>query len=257
MIKRMIGAVLLLLSIMVQAAFSADEITQLPPITGSLFTFSYLGNSLILRTVTPAWFYQFAGIKSTTSGFNFSNCSYSDNGFCLFPVSDIAPRTFTLSGPAIQPEFTLCLNGLGRTYSCQKLKMGKRFAFVTNAGNNTVSLCPINSSNGTFGNCTASAVVFNQPTGITLNSAGTLAYVGNTDPSATTVSLCPIHADGTFGTCVNPGGTFERPSGIILNSSGTFAYVPNFGGTTVSICPINSDGTFGTCTASAAVFSSI
>jgi hypothetical protein len=217
MIYRLLTTLALILSLNSHTLFAENGTTPPPSLSGRFFNLSYIGNELSFTTATPAWFYQFAGISSLTSGFNFLNCTPSDNGFCLFSVSDTLSGTATLRGPAVQPTFKLCLNGIGNTYSCESLSMGDRFAYVANFNNSTVSLCPIN-SNGTLGTCTASnpGTTFSGPFAITLNAAGTLAYVAN--DSNNTVSLCPINSNGTLGTCTasNPGTTFSGPAGIVL-----------------------------------------
>lgn len=143
----------------------------------------------------------------------------------------------------------------------------KQFAYVTNQGNKTVSICPVNytATGATLGVCTTSTgndaddnPTFDQTSFIAINSSGTIAYVTNSnqfspDPDIGSVSICPINSDGSFGACtVSNDPTFINPVGIAINSSNTYAYVAinsfspsvSFG---VSICPINNDGSFGTC----------
>jgi len=255
MTTRLITIVVLLLSIIGQSVFAEKETTPLSSIPGRHFNMSYLGNALTITTTTPVWFYQFAGIKSLTAGFNFLNCT-SDNGLCLFSVSDTVIATATLRGPATQPQFKLCLNGLGNTYSCESFNMGDRFAYVVNQGGvDSIFLCPMNFTNGLFGACTNSNATNLplDPYSITLNRAGTIAYVGsgrNGDPS---LSLCPINSDGTLTTCSTSTGnnTFDGPSSIALNNAGSIAYVANSSGGNVSVCPINTNGSFGICNTTA------
>jgi DNA-binding beta-propeller fold protein YncE len=263
---------------------------------GPLFTLSWTGNNLSINTTKSAWFYQFSGIKSLTPEFSFSNCTMSDNGHCLFSVSNTITALPVLAGPAIKPAFIMCLNGVGNTYSCERNQLGDRFAYVSSFTTTTVLLCPI-SSNGTLGACDGSGytnvypaeqiainkaetiayvgnkndnkvlvctinsngrlsactdsensgIAFDSPSGIVLNSSGTLAYVTNQNNF---VSVCPIKGNGSFGACRdsgNTGGAFESPNGIALNTTETMAYVANASGNTVSKCPINTDGNFGAC----------
>lgn len=92
-------------------------------------------------------------------------------------------------------------------------------AYVTNAGNNTVSKCPIN-SNGTFAACVGSGntgLSFSTPQGIFINPANTFAYVANETNNQ--VYQCPI-SNGSFGNCVDSGvgTTFSSPIGLSQNS---------------------------------------
>ena len=76
----------------------------------------------------------------------------------------------------------------------------------------------------------------------------------NSNTSAGSVSVCPVHADGTLGACaqdVDP--TLHGSAGLALNRTGKFAYVVNGSNEitpqTVSACPIQSDGSLSACTA--------
>lgn len=127
-------------------------------------------------------------------------------------------------------------------------------AYVVNNMGNSISLCPINSSTGTFNSTctsfTSASFPFSNPNMITLNAAGTFAYIPN---EANFVSVCPIQADGSLGTCVDSGGSsvidFDQPAQVAFNLPGTIAYVTNEGGLgSVYACPVLSNGTFDTCT---------
>lgn len=126
---------------------------------------------------------------------------------------------------------------------------GGTHAYVPNNGNNTVSICPVQ-SNGMFGTCVASNgnSTFNEPLGADLNSSGTMLYVANT---GNTVSMCPIQADGSLGTCTTSAGNnsfnfFVGPINLFA-SDNRFIYVPNDSSDTISICSILSDDTLGLC----------
>ena len=102
----------------------AQDVKFNPP-AGPLFNVNATtGNNLRINTTKLSWFYQFAGIKSITPGFSFTNCTPEDNGYCLFPVSDTAPINLTVVGSpgnsSILPIISVCLNGVGDTYSCEK-----------------------------------------------------------------------------------------------------------------------------------------
>ena len=110
--------------------------SQCPAATGKLFHVTQengFDNSLVLciKTTPPSIFYQFAGIKSLTPGYTISTstlqgktpeCTMSDNGYCLFSVSDTSTTAIgiTLAQPTpMVGKFTFCLNGVGDTYSCE------------------------------------------------------------------------------------------------------------------------------------------
>ena len=110
--------------------------------TGSLFNvrFATLGFSsaphirININTTAPGWLYQSAGIKLTTPECHIvtsaTDCNASDNGFCLFSVSDTKTTQISLScssvtllnNPLPIPPISmrLCLNGTGLTYSCEE-----------------------------------------------------------------------------------------------------------------------------------------
>jgi DNA-binding beta-propeller fold protein YncE len=125
-----------------------------------------------------------------------------------------------------------------------------QFAYVSNPGGTTVSICPI-TTGGSLGTCTTSNGngTFNNVRIAVFNPTGTVVYVANRGNS--TVSICPVNNDGSLGTCTTSSGngTFNSSNGIALNPQGAFAYVNNFAISTVSICPIIGSS-FGTCTSS-------
>ena len=92
---------------------------------GQFFNASlYCSGSKLIVTTTTSGVYPSAGIKMTNLAYSLaSGCTPSNNGFCLFPVSatssasiwfgDVAPTTPIL--------VTLCLNGVGDTFSCEDI----------------------------------------------------------------------------------------------------------------------------------------
>lgn len=94
------------------------------------------GIGLNISTNIPNHTYQFAGIKINTPGYAIRNpgveCTPSGNGYCLFSVSDTVPALIFVNFPlnpqlfnALFPipnivvDMTLCLNGMGSTFSCE------------------------------------------------------------------------------------------------------------------------------------------
>ena len=115
MIKWMMTVSLMLSIVWLQPTFAKNDALSSP---GPLFNVTASGTTLTIRS-TPNWFYQFAGLKILTSGYTPSNCTPSDNGYCLFPVSNTGPRTIPLSGPLGTINLKLCLNGVGGTFNCE------------------------------------------------------------------------------------------------------------------------------------------
>jgi DNA-binding beta-propeller fold protein YncE len=125
-----------------------------------------------------------------------------------------------------------------------------QYAYITNAGSSTISICTVN-ADGSLTGCSAhSDLTLNGPYGMAINSTGTKLYVPNY--SGNTLSICPVNADGSIGICTasNGNGTFARPNKAAINPAGTFLYVSNYApnNNTIAICPIKADGTLGTCT---------
>ena len=120
MLKQFFIGSLALLSMTSQAAFADTETkSTAPQAPGHLFTVSTIGNQLTINTTIPGRTYQFAGITSLTPGFSFAPCTTSDNGYCLFSTNDKQAIPIVVTGAPGAVEFTLCLNGVGATYSCE------------------------------------------------------------------------------------------------------------------------------------------
>jgi hypothetical protein len=159
-----------------------------------------------------------------------------------------ACTAFTDPNNTLEAPSTIALNSAGT------------WAYITNdfstggvsAG---VSTCPI--TNGQFsGGCTQYLFpgIFNEPSAIALNNAGTKAYV--TNANGNTVSVCTINSPGVIVSCIDSGvGTtyFMNPVGIMVNNAGTMAYIANGGSggspaATVALCQISSTtGEFTSC----------
>lgn len=228
-----------------------------------MFKITTNGIAINVSTVADNHIYPWVGIKINTPGYSLkhagSECTPNGNGYCLFSADDRHPAPITITGPIGTINIELCLNGRG-PLSCQNYTVSRTapsFAYITNGGNDTVSICPLNvdgsigSCSITTGNNTFSFGGVGGGSGITINAEHTIAYVTNYHNS--TVSICALNNNGSFGTCtVSKGnGTFSLPAGsIAINSRNRLAYIANFGSNVVSICPINPDGTFGNCTTS-------
>lgn len=77
-------------------------------------------STLSITTTTPRKTYPTAGIKILTPGYRIVGKAPSPNGFVLFSVSDTTPAKITLDGPIGSINIRLCLNGTGKTYSCEE-----------------------------------------------------------------------------------------------------------------------------------------
>mgnify|MGYP000037010437 CR=1 FL=1 len=90
---------------------------------------------------------------------------------------------------------------------------------------------------------------FSGPVGITLNSAGTIAFIANYNDS--TITLCSVNGS-TLSNCADSGATgLSRPRGITLNSAGTIAFIANYNDSTIIQCSV-SGGVLSNCTDSGA-----
>jgi 6-phosphogluconolactonase (cycloisomerase 2 family) len=115
-------------------------------------------------------------------------------------------------------------------------------------GIGSVSACLVNPTTGLLSSCvTNSSVTFSTAANMTLNSAGTLAYVVNRVPSTT--SVCNVSGQ-VVSSCNNASGSnFNGPEGITLNASGLKAYIANAGGANITVCDVlqNSLGLLANC----------
>lgn len=102
-----------------------------------------------------------------------------------------------------------------------------RFVYVANNNNdgipNADSVSVIDVATNTVVT-TIHDASFNEPYTITINAAGTKAYVTNSN--STTVTIINIATNTVIGTI----GGFDGPSGFVITPDGTTAYVNNYGG---------------------------
>lgn len=126
-----------------------------------------------------------------------------------------------------------------------------RFAYVANNNNdslpngNTVSVIDLKSN---IVVTTISDVSFNEPYTVTINKAGSIAYVTNSN--GTTITLISTATNQVIGTITG----FDGPSGMVITPDGTRAYVNNYGGpsgvgsgnaTTVRVVDLNTNTIIG------------
>jgi len=121
------------------------------------------------------------------------------------------------------------------------------FAYVTNSNNYGITdgytVNVLNLKNNTVEK-TISDPSFNEPYTVTINPAGTKAYVTNSN--STTVTIIDIASNNVIGVI----NGFDGPSGMAIDPSGNIAYVNNYGGpegvesgngTTVSVVNLNTN----------------
>jgi YVTN family beta-propeller protein len=127
------------------------------------------------------------------------------------------------------------------------------FAYVANNNNTGIpggyTVSVLNLTNNTVEQ-TISDSSFNAPYTVTINAAGTKAYVTNSSDVTVTI------IDLTTNTITGKISGFDGPSGLVITPDGTRAYVNNYGGpiagsgngTTVSIVDLNTNVIVGTAT---------
>lgn len=174
------------------------------------------------------------------------------------------------------------------------VSMNNGFGYVTNSGNNTISLCTVNYLSGAL-TCNSTTSTGTVPGQITISSKyiyftnitdGTLTKC-TTSPSSSSLSSCSTVASltnphgiainngyayissgtgnsvslytvtpstGTLAFSANTGSGFNAPRGIAISNG--FLYVANSGNNTVSKCTVNAaNGTLSACSTTGSGFS--
>lgn len=148
---------------------------------------------------------------------------------------------------AEEPNTVIATVPVGDTPAGIAITPNSLYAYVANNNNdslpagNTVSV--INLTHNTV-EATISDSSFNEPYTVTINAAGTKAYVTNSN--STTVTIIDIGTNTVIGTI----GGFDGPSGLVITPDGNYAYVNNYGGpggvgsgngTTVRVVDLNTN----------------
>ena len=125
---------------------------------------------------------------------------------------------------------------------------GPQFVYVANRGSNNVSAYSI-AANGALTPVPGSpfASSGNFPTSVTVNPAGTFAYVSNEGniiiSPKNNVSAYSIGANGALTPVAgSPFAAGGYPTSVSINPAGTFAYVSNSGSNNVSAYSIGANG---------------
>lgn len=107
------------------------------PGPGSHFNFSVTGATLNVLTTTPRRTYPNVGIQILTPGFTVSgNVRPTADGFYLFSASDTVPGSINLFGNGGTVNFKICLNGIGKKYTCENhtaTVSSSHYIFVTSS----------------------------------------------------------------------------------------------------------------------------
>lgn len=152
---------------------------------------------------------------------------------------------------ATEPNTVVATINVGVNPAGLALTPDNRFAYVANNNNYTLpnvdNVSVLDLSNNLLA-ATISSPTFNQPYTITMNAAGTRAYVTNSN--STTVSIIDVATNTVIGTI----GGFDGPSGMVILPDGVTAYVNNYGGpegvlsgngTTVRVVNLNTNAIVG------------
>lgn len=241
----------------------AQDIRGIPG-PGPHFTVSVppASTTLKITTTTPHWTYPTAGIKIVTQGYSIVGKTPNRNGFVLFSVSNTAPVNLTLSGPIGPVSIRLCLNGIGKTYTCEDYIVSvfsTHVIFVTsaqfegnlkgtadNGAHGADAICQsvaTSSGNSALNGLTFKALLV---TSSRYPCSIVSAQTGCTGSFASDWPLIPgaqyVYANGeSFFNTVNQNGVFEGTNPIINNETNSSSF-SNFWSGTQSILS-NGSGT--------------
>lgn len=129
--------------------------------------------------------------------------------------------------PAVPANTVIATMNVGVTPAGLALTPDNRFAYVANnnnygiAGSDSVSVLNLTTN---LPQQIITHASFNEPYTVTINAAGTKAYVTNSNSS--TVTIIDIATNTVSGII----GGFDGPSGFVITPNGNFAYVNNYGG---------------------------
>jgi YVTN family beta-propeller protein len=154
---------------------------------------------------------------------------------------------------AAAPNTVVATINVGVTPAGLAVTSDNHFAYVANNNNYSItdgdSVSVLNLANNTVEQ-TITDTAFNQPYTVTINPAGTRAYITNSNGA--TISIIDIATNIVIG--IIDG--FDGPSGMAITSDGNTAYVNNYGGpiagsglgTTVSVVDLNTNTIIDTIT---------
>lgn len=153
----------------------------------------------------------------------------------------------TISAHATKTNRVIATIGVGDSPAGIAITPDGRFAYVANNNNDgipngdTVSVLDL--ATNTLKQ-TISDASFNEPYTVTINAAGTRAYITNSNSA--TITIINIASNTVIGTITG----FDGPSGMVITPDGNTAYVNNYGapgglgsgnGMTVSVVNLNTN----------------
>ena len=224
-------------------------------VLNSAHTFAYISNYSEQGTVSYC---------SVNSDGTFSNCASTGSGFefntklALNPagtklyVANSGPNNVTFctvnqNNGSLSDCNTTPTNPTGlRTPQGIVINADNSFAYIANQYNpGYITLCTVNQETFALESCHATAVLINS-TSITLNPAGSLAYVTTSSPN--NVYYCTVNqTTGELSDCTSTGTGISFPYGISINSAGTMAYIANTGTDNITRCTIDGSGALSSC----------
>ena len=170
--------------------------------------------------------------------------------WCFFSFFLLASASLN----SAQPNTVVATMNVGVTPAGLAVTPDNRFAYVANNNNYGIagedSVTVLNLTNNTLEQ-TINDASFNEPYTVTINRAGTKAYVTNSNGS--TITIINIATNTVSGVITG----FDGPSGMVITPDGTTAYVNNYGapggagsglGKTVSIVNLNTNTIVATIT---------
>lgn len=119
-----------------------------------------------------------------------------------------------------------------------------KFAYTANFGDNTLSAFSVNTGTGAL-TALAPITAGATPSTVTINSAGTFAYVVNANSgntAGTAMAFAINSSTGAFTQVGTPVGTGNTPQFIAVTPAGSFAYVANSADNTIGIYSIGNAG---------------
>lgn len=154
---------------------------------------------------------------------------------------------FAIFSYAAEPNVVIATIAVGDTPAGIAVTPNNLFAYVANNNNDGIpngdSVSVLNLTSNTLQQ-TIHDASFNEPYTVTINAAGTKAYITNSGGS--TVTIINIATNTVQGTI----GGFDGPSGFVITPDGNHAYVNNYGaadgvgsgnGTTVRVVDLNTN----------------
>lgn len=197
------------------------------------------GGKAYISDSGPAQFKQGVTVCDMSGSF-LNNCSFTQGDASFSVPSDLAITENTVyitnfNSPSIQTTYCtiadpLCTTGSGEGTIAGTGSLlnepeglffstlnGINYAWFTNHGNNSITLCQVQSANN-FTNCAMTQGYFSGFGNLAILSNSLLAFI----PSGLkNINICNVNAsDGTLSNCINSSETnFNNPSGLLIQSS--------------------------------------